>query len=144
MKRIDRLKNFSSKSFSELIAPKKSTKNLPKKTKTLTQKQSFLILAVIWLLGAIGDRLWFILDHAPPSWDQADYLNGAMNYWQALQSPQWFNGEWWHNFWLLSSKIPPLTYIATSPFFHFFGVSADTATLLLLVYSAILLLSIYG
>ncbi|WP_224409626.1 phospholipid carrier-dependent glycosyltransferase [Oscillatoria salina] len=144
MKKIDRLKNVSSKSFSAAIAPEAVTKNLRKGAETLTGKQSLLILAGIWLLGAVGDRLWFILDHAPPSWDRADYLNGAMNYWQALQSPQWFNGEWWRNFWLLSSKIPPLTYIATSPFFHFFGVSADTATLLLLVYSAILLLSIYG
>ena len=102
------------------------------------------ILGGIWLLGALGDRLWFALDRSPPAWDQADYLNGVLNYWRILQTPEWLDGEWWRNFWLLSPKIPPLIYIATVPFVNLFGTSADAATLVMLPVSAILLLSVYG
>ncbi|MGK7875606.1 MAG: glycosyltransferase family 39 protein [Xenococcaceae cyanobacterium] len=106
--------------------------------------RSLLILGIIWLAGALCDRLWFALDHSVPPWDHADYLNGAMNYWQALQTPQWFDGSWWRSLWLLSSKIPPLTYILTVPFLNLFGTSPDAATLVMLLYSAILLVSVYG
>ena len=102
----------------------------------------FLILGIIWLAGGVCDRLWFALDSSVPAWDQADYLNGAMNYWQALQNPQWLDGEWWQSFWLQSSKIPPLTYIITVPFLHSFGANPDSATLVMLVFSAIVLLSV--
>ena len=103
-----------------------------------------LILTLIWLTGVILDRAWFFLDHSVPAWDQADYLNGAINYWHALQTPEWFNGNWWEQLWLLSSKIPPGTYILTAPFLNVFGTTADAATGILSVFSAVLLLSVYG
>ena len=102
------------------------------------------IIFVIWFLGAICDRLWYNLDRSVPAWDQADYLNGALNYWYALQTPEWFDGEWWRNLWLLSNKIPPLHYILTTPFLNWFGTGADTASLVMLVYSAMLLVGVYG
>lgn len=107
-------------------------------------RKHLLILLLIWLIGVICDRIWFTLDNSVPAWDQADYLNGVINYWQALQAPQWFNSDWWRDFWLQSSKIPPLTYILTVPWFNLLGVSADAATLVMLLFSAILLLSVYG
>ncbi len=103
-----------------------------------------LILWLIWLLGAIGDRIWFALDHSTPAWDQADYLTGTLNYWQALQYPQWFNSQWWTDFWLLSSKVPPLTYIAAAIFQNIFGTGADQATIVNSLFSLILLSSVYG
>ncbi|MGH2412155.1 MAG: ArnT family glycosyltransferase, partial [Microcystaceae cyanobacterium] len=112
--------------------------------KQLNWFQGLLILGIIWLAGAIGDRIWFVLDHSVPAWDQADYLNGVLNYWKALQTPQWFDGEWWRNLWLLSPKIPPLTYILTVPWVNIFGTSPDAATLIMLPLSAILLLSVYS
>lgn len=102
------------------------------------------ILGAIWLTGAILDRLWFALDHSVPSWDPADYLTGAMVYWKALQTPQWFSGDWWISLWQLSSKIPPLVYISTAPFISLFGPGADGSAIVLLLFSAILLSSIYG
>ncbi|XGV97437.1 MAG: phospholipid carrier-dependent glycosyltransferase [Leptolyngbya sp. BL-A-14] len=100
-------------------------------------------LGLIWLVEAIVDRLWFALDHSIPNWDQADYLTGALNYWQALQTPQWFSGEWWIHLWQLSSKIPPLLYLSTTPFLSLFGPGFDQSTLVNLFYSAILLASVY-
>lgn len=114
------------------------------KQKQLNWWQGLGIIAIIWLAGAICDRIWFALDHSVPAWDQADYLNGALNYWHALKNPQWFNPDWWRSFWLLSNKIPPLHYILTVPFLNVFGKSEDAAALIMLFYSAILLLSVYG
>ncbi|MBD0303369.1 MAG: glycosyltransferase family 39 protein, partial [Tolypothrix sp. T3-bin4] len=105
---------------------------------------SLLILGIIWLLGALCDRIWFTLDRSVPSWDQADYLTGTLTYWQALQNPQWWDTEWWQSFWLLSSKIPPLTYIITAFVQNIFGTGPDQATLVMLLFSAILLSSVYG
>jgi len=38
------------------------------------KKLTGLALGIIWLIGAVGDRIWFALDHSVPAWDQADYL----------------------------------------------------------------------
>ncbi|MBR8828636.1 MAG: phospholipid carrier-dependent glycosyltransferase [Gomphosphaeria aponina SAG 52.96 = DSM 107014] len=106
--------------------------------------QGLWILGIIWLGGILSDRFWFLVDNTPPAWDQADYLNGAINYWHALQTPEWLNSDWWRSFWLISSKIPPFTYILTAGFINFFGTSPDAATLVMLPFSAMLLFSVYG
>ena len=105
---------------------------------------SLLILAIIWLISAFCDRVWFSLDHSVPAWDQADYLTGSLNYQQALQNPYWFSREWWLHFWHLSSKIPPFTYIVTAIIQKIFGAGPDQATLVMLIFSAIILGSVYG
>ncbi|MGI8504751.1 MAG: ArnT family glycosyltransferase, partial [Hassallia sp.] len=105
---------------------------------------SLLILLIIWLMSALCDRIWLTLDRSVPAWDQADYLTGTLTYWQALQNAQWWDAEWWQSFWLLSSKIPPLTYIITAIVQNIFGTGADQATLVMLLFSGILLLSVYG
>ncbi|MEG5020838.1 phospholipid carrier-dependent glycosyltransferase [Microcoleus sp. AT8-B5] len=109
-----------------------------------SEGKSLLVLGIIWLLGAISDRLWFAFDRSVPAWDQADYLTSTLKYLQALQHPQWLSGEWWTNFWLLSTKIPPLAYILTVPFLQVFGTGGDRATLVHLLFSAILLASVYN
>lgn len=111
------------------------------------QRSQFKILiglGAIWLATALCDRLWFSLDQSIPAWDQADYLTGSLNYWQALQHPQWLSGQWWANFWQLSSKIPPLTYIATAMIQQLFGTGIEQATLVLLLFSAVILGSVYS
>ncbi|MFQ4143193.1 glycosyltransferase family 39 protein [Chlorogloeopsis sp. ULAP02] len=106
--------------------------------------KNLLILSIIWLFGAVCDRIWFALDRSIPAWDQADYLTGTLNYWQALQNPQWGDSEWWQGFWTISSKIPPLTYIIGAVVQNIFGTGPDQAALIMLLFSAILLGSVYG
>lgn len=105
--------------------------------------KGLLPLGIIWLISALCDRLWFALDHSIPAWDQAEYLTGTLNYWSALQHPQWFSGEWWASFWQLSSKVPPLTYIATGVVQTLFGTGPDQATLVNLFFNGILLIAVY-
>jgi 4-amino-4-deoxy-L-arabinose transferase-like glycosyltransferase len=109
------------------------------------QDKKLLILGIIWLIGAVSDLIWLVVDRTPPSWDLAKHLTGSLNYWHALQqNPQFFSGDWWTNFWMLSSKYPPLVYIATAPFLNLFGTGPDQATAVNLLFSAILLISVYG
>lgn len=101
-------------------------------------------LAVIWLVSALCDRLWLAQDHEIPSWDPTNHLTGSLNYLNALQHFQFFSEQWWNKFWMLSSKYPPLTYIVTAPFQQIFGTGPDQALLVNLLFSAILLRSVYG
>ncbi|NEP25135.1 MAG: phospholipid carrier-dependent glycosyltransferase [Moorea sp. SIO3I6] len=103
-----------------------------------------VILGLIWLGSGFCDRIWFALDHSVPAWDQADYLTGSLNYWQALQHPQWFSGEWWSSFWAISSKVPPLTYIIAAMVQQLFGTGAELATIALVLCSGVLIASVYG
>ncbi|MDC0832164.1 phospholipid carrier-dependent glycosyltransferase [Geitlerinema sp. CS-897] len=98
----------------------------------------------LWAIAATIDRLWFMFDLRVPDWDRADYLTGTLNYWKAFQTPDWWSSEWWTQLWLLSSKIPPLTYISTVPIHHAFGTGFDRTTLVNLFFSGILLVSVYG
>lgn len=102
-----------------------------------------IAISIIWLIGAISDRLWFIFDRSVPAWDPAYYLTGSLIYRRAFQDPQWFSGQWWDYIWNLSAKIPPLVYILTIPFQNIFAPSPDTANLVHLLFSAILLGSVY-
>ncbi len=103
-----------------------------------------LILLGIWVAGAMVDRAWFALDHSIPAWDDAQHLNGALTYWQAIQSPHWFSRDWWVSLWLMSSKFPPLVYLSTAIILQIGGTGTSTAMLVHLFYSAILLISVYG
>jgi 4-amino-4-deoxy-L-arabinose transferase-like glycosyltransferase len=102
------------------------------------------IVGLIWLGSVLLDQIWLSLDHTIPAWDQSEHLNGAIDYWNALQSPRPFDGLWWRELWLLSPKVPPLIYILTAPFFNLFGVSDRSAILVFLPFSALLFGSVYG
>lgn len=101
-------------------------------------------VSLIWLLVAVSDRIWFRMDHSVPAWDQADYLNSALDYWRMWQHPQWFSGDWWTQMWMLSPKIPPLTYLLTIPFQNLLGLGSDQTNAVHLLFSAILFASVYG
>ena len=106
--------------------------------------RNLLILLLIWLAGVVVDRIWFACDRSVPDWDRAEYLTSSLNYWRALQQPQWFNSDWWIDFWQLSTKVPPLAQIAAAITQLIFGTGGDRATLVNLFFSAILLVSVYG
>jgi 4-amino-4-deoxy-L-arabinose transferase-like glycosyltransferase len=108
-----------------------------------SQFKELLPLVIIWVVTTSIDRIWIALDHSVPAWDQTNHLTGSLNYLNALKNPHFFLGEWWQHFWMLSSKYPPLTYIFTAPFQYVFGTSPDQATLVNLLFSAVLISSVY-
>ncbi len=109
----------------------------------LTKTQAWTILGLIWLVSNLCDRLWLILDRSVPAWDQSNHLTNSLHYLHSLQSSQFLNGEWWRSFWMISTKYPPLTYINAAIFQQIFGRGNDGALLTNLLYSAVLLISVY-
>ncbi len=102
------------------------------------------ILGLLWLLTAIADRLWFSLDNAPPAWDQGEHLNKALNFWRVWQSPERFSTNWWIDFWQQAPTYrAPLTYLFTVPILQWIGQTYDAATSVNLIFTAILLASVY-
>lgn len=108
-----------------------------------TTTQDLQRLGWLWLAATLCDRLWFWLDHRIPAWDQSNHLTGALNHLHSLQNARWLDGAWWHSYWQLSNKYPPLTYTLTAPFQWLFGVGIDQATLLNSVLLAVLLVTVY-
>ena len=41
-------------------------------------------VALIWVLSTLVDRLWWTFQTGVPAWDQADYLNSALDHGRAL------------------------------------------------------------
>ncbi len=102
------------------------------------------ILFILWFAAAVCDCLWLILDGSIPSWDQSDHLTRSLNYWRVLQHPQIFSSEWWHQLWQQSPTYRgPFVYLVTVPFFNIFGRGYHQAILVNLLFTAILLLSVY-
>lgn len=109
----------------------------------LSPTKVWMILGLIWLISSLSDYIWLILDHSIPPWDQSNHLTKSLQYLHALESPHFFDSEWWRNFWMISSKYPPLTYIIAALFQKVFGVGNDTALITNLFYNSILILAVY-
>jgi 4-amino-4-deoxy-L-arabinose transferase-like glycosyltransferase len=102
------------------------------------------ILAGLWAIAAVGARLWIGLDQAPPAWDQGDHLTRALNHWWVLQDPQWLSAGWWRTLWQQApSQRGPLVALVTVPWFALWGASLDVGLIANLVFSAVLLGSLY-
>ena len=60
-------------------------------------------VVVIWLLATAVDRLWWTQQSGVPAWDQADYLNSALDHGRALGLLP--GGDW--NGWLVAAGSLP-------------------------------------
>ena len=72
------------------------------------QKYIFwLSVLFVWIICTIVDRIWWEFYSVTPSWDQADYLNSALDHAKALSL---LNGDGFLDFRSFldkSPKIPP-------------------------------------
>ena len=66
------------------------------------------LLTLIWLLSTLIDRVWWANYGGIPSWDQADYLNSALDHGRALAVLPGGSWQGWASLLDLSPKIPPL------------------------------------
>lgn len=67
-----------------------------------------LLLLLVWLLSTLADRLWWQHFKGLPAWDQADYLNSALDHGRALGLLPGGGWQGWNALLDLSPKIPPL------------------------------------
>ncbi len=95
-------------------------------------------VAALWGLATAWDRLWLARDGRIPSWDQADYLNSALDHGRALG---FLSGSWqgWAALLDLSPKIPPLASLVNGSVMALAGDSPDQASWSLSLWHALLL-----
>ena len=65
-------------------------------------------LLLVWVVATVADRLWWSHHAGLPSWDQADYLNSALDHGRALGVLAGGGWQGWNALLDLSPKIPPL------------------------------------
>jgi 4-amino-4-deoxy-L-arabinose transferase-like glycosyltransferase len=96
-------------------------------------------LATLWTLATAADRLWLAQDQTLPSWDQADYLNSALDHGRALGllPPGTWRG--WSALLDLSPKIPPLASLVNGTVMAVAGDAPDQASWALALWHGLLL-----
>jgi 4-amino-4-deoxy-L-arabinose transferase-like glycosyltransferase len=100
----------------------------------------WLVLLGIWLLATSADRAWLWADQRLPAWDQADYLNSAVDHGRALGLLA--GGGWpgWAGLLDLSPKIPPLSSLVSGSVMAASGEGVDAASWVLSLWHGVLLL----
>jgi len=99
----------------------------------------WLALALLWILATGADRLWLNGDGRLPAWDQADYLNSAVDHGRALGLLPGGGWQGWPALLDLSPKIPPLASLVNGSVMAVAGDSADQASWALAIWHALLL-----
>jgi 4-amino-4-deoxy-L-arabinose transferase-like glycosyltransferase len=114
----------------------------PSLNRGLQQPIWWLCLVGLWALASACDRLWLAIDQRLPSWDQADYLNSALDHGRALGliHPGGWSG--WAALLDLSPKIPPLASLVNGTVMALAGDGPDQASWALAVWHALLLVVI--
>jgi len=85
------------------------------------------LFALLWLISSGLDRLWLHLNQRLPAWDQADYLNSALDHGRALGLIQGGSWQGWQALLDLSPKIPPLASLVDGSMIAIAGDAPDQA-----------------
>ncbi|MEB3157993.1 MAG: 4-amino-4-deoxy-L-arabinose transferase [Synechococcus sp.] len=99
-------------------------------------------LLLIWLLSTAADRLWWGQFKGIPAWDQADYLNTALNHGRALGLLPGGGWQGWDALLDLSPKIPPLASLVNGTVMAVAGDSPAQAAWALSLWHGLLLLTV--
>lgn len=106
-------------------------------------RRDYTILLLFFLATLVIDGIWFSLNDSIPSYDQSAHLTTALHHYRIFQGFNIFSGDWWLSLWALTpSYRAPFVYICTVPFL-FFARSYQQASLVNLLYTAIIIFSTY-
>ena len=102
------------------------------------------LLLLLWILSTAADRLGWLLHGGLPAWDQADYLNSALDHGRALGLLP--GGAWqgWQALLDLSPKIPPLGSLVNGAVIAVSGDVPAQAAWSLSLWNGLLLLATAG
>ena len=101
-------------------------------------------VALIWLLATAMDRLWWQAQTGVPAWDQADYLNSAMDHGKALGLLPGDGWRGWQALLDLSPKIPPLASLVNGTVMAVAGDDPSQAAWCLSLWHGLLLVVVAG
>ena len=97
------------------------------------------LLTLIWLISTLIDRLWWANHGGLPAWDQADYLNSALDHGRALAILPGGSWQGWGSLLDLSPKIPPLASLVNGTVMAIAGDSPQQAAWSLSIWNGLLL-----
>ncbi|MCY4331359.1 MAG: hypothetical protein OXC96_02385 [Cyanobacteria bacterium MAG CAR1_bin_15] len=95
-------------------------------------------------MATVADRVYLAADQTVPAWDQADYLNSAVDHGRDLFLLP--GGGWpgWRELLLLSPKIPPLVSLVHGAVMAVAGELPDQPSWALALWNGLLLLALDG
>ena len=102
------------------------------------------LVALIWVISTVVDRLWWMLQTGVPAWDQADYLNSAMDHGRALGLLPGGSWQGWPALLDLSPKIPPLASLVNGSVMALSGDAPEQAAWSLSLWHGLFLVAIAG
>ena len=102
------------------------------------------VVALIWVLATAVDRLWWTQQTGVPAWDQADYLNSALDHGRALGLLPGGGWDGWSALLDLSPKIPPLASLVNGTVMAVSGDAPADAAWSLSLWHGLLLLAVAG
>lgn len=97
-----------------------------------------VLLTFIWLLSTLIDRLWWSHHGGLPAWDQADYLNSALDHGRALGVLPGGSWQGWGLLFDLSPKIPPLASLVNGTVMAVTGDAPEQAAWSLSLWNGVL------
>ena len=102
----------------------------------------WISILFIWILSTITDRIWWNLYSITPSWDQADYLNSALDHARALSFLGADGASDFNSLLDKSPKIPPLASIINGAVIAFAGDAPHQAAWSLSFWNGFLIFNI--
>ncbi|AHF64776.1 hypothetical protein Syncc8109_2468 [Synechococcus sp. WH 8109] len=102
------------------------------------------LVALIWLLSTLVDRLWWTFQTGVPAWDQADYLNSAMDHGRALGLLPGGGWQGWQALLDYSPKIPPLASLVNGTVMALSGDAPEQAAWSLSLWHGLFLVVMAG
>lgn len=102
------------------------------------------LLLLLWVLSTAADRLWWSRHGGLPAWDQADYLNSALDHGRALGLLPGGGWQGWQALLDLSPKIPPLGSLVNGAVIAVSGDAPAQAAWSLSLWNGLLLLATAG
>ena len=101
-------------------------------------------IALIWMLSTLVDRIWWTQQSGVPAWDQADYLNSALDHGRALGLLPGGGWQGWKALLDLSPKIPPLASLVNGTVMAISGDDPAQAAWSLSLWHGLLLVAMAG
>ena len=102
----------------------------------------WLSVLFIWIITTLMDRVWWNFYSSTPSWDQADYLNSALDHARALSFLGGDGFVGFNSLLDLSPKIPPLASIANGAVIAFVGDAPHEAAWSLSIWNGFFIFNI--
>ena len=102
----------------------------------------YLVLSALIAVCGVSIILWNRADTLPPHQDEARHLLASLHYFRDLARP--LPERLGNLLYARCETYPPLVYVATIPLYAVWGTGMDVAAAVNVIFTAILILSVYG